>query len=326
MADQKKAMAKPPKAKVKSKKFTFDDVELILLSLPTVIWYVLFSFLPMFGTLLAFKDYQLSPGKGFFGSFFDSEWVGFEKFKFLFMRDDMGAIFGKTIGYNLIFILLGVVVPVTLAIMISNLYSQHYGKVCQTAMFLPHFMSWVVASYFVFAFLSPEQGLVTKIMASFGMETFNFYGAEATGLWPFIIIVLNVWKTTGYGMVVYLASITGIDSTYYEAAVIDGASKWQQVKKITLPLLKPIMIIMSIMAVGRIFNSDFGLFYQATKNATALYPATQTLDVLIYNMLSKSTDLGMSSAAALFQSAAGCVTILVANWVVTKIDSESAFF
>ena len=319
-------MAKDKKIKAKAKKLTFDDVELILLSLPTVLWYILFSFLPMFGVLLAFKNYKLSPGKGFFGSFFDSTWSGFDKFKFLFARDDMGAIFGKTIGYNLIFIALGVVIPVTLAIMISNLYSQKFGKLCQTAMFLPHFMSWVVASYFVFAFLSPEQGLVTKIMESMGVEQFNFYGEEAVGLWPFLIVILNVWKTTGYGMVVYLASITGIDSTYYEAAVIDGATKWQQVKKITLPLLKPIMIIMSIMAVGRIFNSDFGLFYQATKNATALYPATQTLDVLIYNMLSKTSDISMASAAALFQAAAGFVTIMLANWIVTKVDSESAFF
>ncbi len=319
-------MAKIKGNKIKSKKFTFDDLELIILSLPTVIWYLLFSFLPMFGVLIAFKSYKLSPGKGFFGSFFDAKWVGFKNFEFLFARDDMGAIFGKTVGYNLIFIILGVIIPVTLAIMISNLYSQRLGKVCQTAMFLPHFMSWVVASYFVFAFLSPEQGLITKIMESMGFEYFNFYGQEAVGLWPFLIVILNIWKTTGYGMVVYLASITGIDSTYYEAAVIDGATKWQQVTKITLPLLKPIMIIMAIMGVGRIFNSDFGLFYQSTKNAMSLYPATQTLDVLVYNMLSRSSDFSMASAAALFQSAAGCATILFANWVVTKVDSESAFF
>lgn len=319
-------MAKAKQKKMKSNKFTFDDLELILLSLPTVIWYILFAFLPMFGVLLSFKQYRLSPGKGFFGSFFDAKWVGFDKFKFLFSRDDTWAIFGKTIGYNLVFIALGVIIPVTLAIMISNLYSQKLGKVCQTAMFMPHFMSWVVASYFVFAFLSPEQGLLTRLMGNTGVDAFNFYGQEANGIWPVILIILNVWKTTGYGMVVYLATITGIDSTYYEAAVIDGATKWQQVKKITIPMLKPIIIIMTIMALGRIFNSDFGLFYQATKNATSLYPATQTLDVLVYNMLSKLGDISMASAAALFQSASGLVTILLANWVVTKVDSESAFF
>lgn len=318
-------MARVKAVKDKPKKFTFDDLELILLSLPTVIWYILFSFLPMFGVLLAFKDYSLSPGKGFLGSFLDSKWVGFEKFEFLFARPDTATILFKTIAYNLVFIILSVIIPVTLAIMMSNLYSQRFGKVCQTSMFLPHFMSWVVASYFVFAFLSPEQGLVTKLLNNMGVS-FNFYGEEANTLWVFLLVILNIWKTTGYSMVVYLASITGIDSTYYEAAVIDGATKWQQVKRITIPLLRPIIIIMSIMALGRIFNSDFGLFYQATKNATSLYPATQTLDVLIYNMMSKIMDFSMASAAALFQSAAGCITILAANAVVSKIDPDSAFF
>lgn len=318
-------MAKVKAEKIKPKKFTKDDLELILLSLPTVIWYIIFSFLPIFGVLLAFKQYMLSPGKGFIGSFLDSKWVGLNNFKFLFARPDTGMILFKTVGYNLVFIILGVIIPVALAIMMSNLYSQRFGKVCQTSMFMPYFMSWVVASYFVFAFLSPEQGLVTKWLSGMGI-TFNFYGEEANGLWVVLIIVLNVWKMTGYNMVVYLASITGIDSTYYEAAVIDGATKWQQVTKITLPLLRPIMIILSIMAVGRIFNSDFGLFYQATKNATALYPATQTLDVLVYNMMSKLLDFGMAASAALFQSVAGCITILIANWIVTKVDSDSAFF
>lgn len=318
-------MANTGVKKVKGKKFTVDDIQLILLSLPTVIWYAVFSFLPMFGILLAFKNFRVTPKQNFFVSFLDSPWVGFDKFEFLFKRPDTLAIFGKTIGYNVVFIALGVVIPVSLAIMMSNLYSQKFGKVAQTAMFLPHFMSWVVASYFVFAFLSPQNGLMTKMLQNAGVD-FNFYGSEANGLWVVLLIVLNVWKSTGYGMVVYLASITGIDSTYYEAAVIDGASKWQQASKITLPLLRPIIIIMTIMALGRIFNSDFGLFYQATKNASGLYPATQTLDVLIYNMLSKNTDMSMSAAAAGFQSVAGFVTIMIANQVVKKVDPESAFF
>lgn len=318
-------MAKANKVKVKSKKLTADDLQLILLSLPTVIWYAIFSFLPMFGILLAFKNYSLTPGKSFFGSFFDSEWSGLYNFKFLFALPDTLEIFARTITYNLIFIVLSVIIPVSLAIMISNLYSQKFGKVCQTAMFLPHFMSWVVASYFVFAFLSPEQGLVTRMLANAGTDI-NFYSEEATGIWTVLIVVLNVWKTTGYGMVVYLASITGIDSTYYEAAVIDGATKWQQATKITLPLLRPIIIIMTIMALGRIFNSDFGLFYQASKNVAALYPATQTFDVMIYNMLTKMNDFGMSSAAAAFQSVAGFIMIMIANGIVSKVDPDSAFF
>lgn len=319
-------MARTRTKRVKGKKFTFDDLELIFLSLPTVIWYVLFSYLPLIGVLLAFKRYQLIPGAGFFGSLFQAEWRGFGNFEFLFMRDDIWAILGKTIGYNLLFIILNIVVPVALAVMINNLYLKRLGKVCQTLMFMPYFMSWVVASYFIFAFLGSQKGLIPNWMASMGMEPFNFYGAEGNKIWPFLLVFLNMWKSTGYNMVVYLATITGIDSTYYEAAVIDGASKWQQTTKITLPLLKNIMVIMGIMALGRIFNSDFGLFYQATRDQSALYPSTQTLDVFIFQALTKMNNISMSAAAALFQSFFGCLTLLAANWIVTKIDAESAFF
>lgn len=320
-------MAKAKRVRVKGKKFTFDDLELILLSLPTVVWYILFSYLPIFGVILAFKDYKLQGGgMGFFGSLFASEWAGFSNFEFLFKRDDIWFILFKTIGYNLLFIVLGIIIPVALAIMISNLYLSKLGKVCQTAMFLPYFMSWVVASYFIYAFLSPTKGLVASWMTSMGMEAFDFYGSQANPFWSVLIVILNLWKSTGYNMVVYLATITGIDSTYYEAALIDGATKWQQATKITLPLMKNIMVIMGIMACGRIFNSDFGLFYQAPRNQSPIYPATQTLDVLIYMMLTSMNNIPMSAAAALFQSVFGCITLLLANWVVTKIDSDSAFF
>lgn len=317
-------MAKVKKEKVRGKKFTFDDFELILLSLPTVIWYLVFSFLPLFGLLIAFKSWRVNGN--FFESFFSSQWVGFNNFKFLFMTSDAMVALRNTILYNLIFIVLGVVIPVTLAIMISNLYSQKLGKVCQTAMFLPHFMSWVVASYFLFAFLSSEKGLVNNMITALGGEAVSWYGEEAIGWWPFLLVIMNIWKTTGYGMVVYLASITGIDATYYEAAVIDGATKWQQTTKITIPLLKQIMIIMSIMAIGRIFNSDFGLFFQVPKGTSQLYPVTQTLDVYIYNALKSGGQIGLSAAASFFQSIAGCICILIANAIVTKIDRESAFF
>lgn len=319
-------MAKVKAAKVKAKKFNFDDLELILLSLPTVIWYAVFSFLPMFGVIIAFKEFRNSAGSGFIGSLIKSKWVGIENFLFLFKTPDTGIMLRNTLIYNIIFIVLGIAIPVALAIMIANLYSQRYGKVCQTAMFLPHFMSWVVASYFLLAFLHPSQGIVNNIIKSMGGTGINWYGEEALNYWPFIIVIMNVWKTTGYGMVVYLASITGIDSTYYEAAVIDGATKWQQVRKITLPLLKPIMVIMFIMAVGRIFNSDIGLFFQVPRESGALNDATLTIDVYVYKALKTMGDIGMSSAAAFFQSICGCITILIANTIVKKVDEESAFF
>ncbi|MEG2813610.1 MAG: ABC transporter permease subunit, partial [Oscillospiraceae bacterium] len=319
-------MAKVKAAKVKSKKFTFDDLELVLLSLPTVIWYAVFSFLPMFGVILAFKEFRISDGsKSFVYNLLQSEGTGFKNFQFLFSNTSSWVMIRNTLVYNLIFIVLGVIIPVSLAIMISNLYSQKFAKVCQTAMFLPHFMSWVVAAYFLFGFLSSEHGLVNSMIKSFsGGDGINWYGESAVPYWPFILIIMNLWKGTGYGMVVYLASITGIDSTYYEAAVIDGATKWQQVTKITLPLLKSIIIIMFIMNVGKIFNSDFGLFYQVPRNSGELEKATLTVDVQVYNMMTKLGDIGMSSAAAFFQSICGCITILIANTIVKKVDEESA--
>lgn len=314
-----------PAAVRKKKKFSRDNWELILISLPTVIWYILFAYIPMLGVFLAFKNYRLVQGKGFFGSLFASDWAGFKNFEFLFVRDDFFAIIGRTIGYNVVFILLQMVVPVTLAIMMSLMLSKRLSKVCQTAMFFPHFMSWVVASYFVFAFLSSENGLITRFLRDIGIN-YNFYGKEANSIWPYLLVFLNQWKTVGYNMVVYLAAITGLDRTYYEAAMIDGASKWQQIKEVTLPLLKPTIIIMGIMAIGGIIKSDFGLFYQATKNATALYPTTMTLDVYIFNALMQNNNINMSAAASFFQSIVGFVTIMLANGIVRKIEPENSFF
>lgn len=317
-------MAKVKAAKVKGKKFTFDDFELILLSLPTVIWYLVFSYLPLFGLLIAFKSWKIQGN--FFESFFASDWVGFSNFEFFFMTPNAMNALRNTILYNLVFIVLGVVIPVALAIMVSNLYSQKLAKVCQTAMFLPHFMSWVVASYFLFAFMSPDKGVFNSIITALGGEAVDWYGPTSIDYWPLILVIMNIWKTTGYGMVVYLASITGIDATYYEAAVIDGATKWQQTTKITIPLLKQIMIIMTIMAVGRIFNSDFGLFYQVPKGTSQLMPVTMTFDVYIMQALKTGGQISLTSAAAFFQSISGCICILIANAIVSKIDRESAFF
>lgn len=321
----KKQMATVVPGKRKKKRFSRDDAELTLISLPTVLWYVMFAYLPMAGIILAFKDYKLVQGKGFFGSLFASEWVGLKNFKFLFARDDFLAIIGRTVGYNLVFIILQMVIPVTLAIMMSLLLYKRYSKVCQTMVFFPHFMSWVVASYFVFAFLSPQNGLITRLLAKHGIQ-YNFYGKSANAVWPWILVFLNQWKTVGYNMVVYLATIAGMDQEYTEAAMIDGASKWQQIRYITIPLLKPTIIIMGIMAIGGIIKSDFGLFYQATKNASALYPSTLTLDVYIYNALMQTNNINMSAAASLFQFVVGFVTIILANGIVRKVEPENAFF
>ncbi|HHE71270.1 MAG TPA: sugar ABC transporter permease, partial [Chloroflexi bacterium] len=245
-----------------------DNIELTVLALPTLIWYVLFTYLPMFGIVIAFVHYRPIRGANFVQSLFRSEFVGLRNFKYLFATPDAAIVFRNTLLYNIVFIVVGIVVPVTLAIMMSELYSQKLAKVCQTAIFLPYFLSWVVVSYFGLAFLSVNKGLINHMLTSLGREPVQWYMSPQ--YWPYILVLVNTWKNVGYGMVLYLASITNIDATLYEAAVVDGASKWQQIKYITLPMLKPMVIILFILSVGRIFNSDFGLFYIMPRNQGAL--------------------------------------------------------
>lgn len=315
-------------AKKKKGRFSLDDLQLFFLSLPTAIWYLLFCYLPMFGIMIAFKNYKIAPGKGFLYSIFvNSPWVGFDNFTFLFKTKYAFTIFRNTIGYNIVFITLGVLIPVTLAIFIKELYSKRLAKVCQTAMFLPHFLSWVVVGYFVYAFLATDKGLVNNLLKSMGSSPITWY--QTPKYWPYLLTFLQLWKTVGYGMVVYLAAISGIDGTLYEAAIIDGAKKSQQIRYITLPLLRPIISIMFIMAIGRIFNSDFGLFYRSTQNSNSLQSVMLTIDVYVYNSLFHSggrPQYNYASAAGLLQSVLGCITLFTANAVVKRIDADSAFF
>ena len=298
-----------------------------MLHLPTTIWYIVFCYAPMFGVVIAFKNYRARPGRSFLWSLIhNSDWVGFENFQFLFKSSYFETMLRNTLVYNTIFIILGVVIPVALAIMISQLYSKKLAKTCQTMMFLPHFLSWVVIGYFVYAFLATDAGLVnnTAKLLNIGNPKHQWY--QDVGFWTWFLVFLNVWKTMGYNMVVYMATISGIDSQMYEAALIDGASKWQQTKYITIPTLRPIISIMFIMAVGNIFRSDFGLFYQATRNSGSLTSITQTIDVYVYKALLERPNINLSSAAALLQSVCGCLTIVVANIVVKKIDPEAGLF
>jgi putative aldouronate transport system permease protein len=305
------------------KRWTRDDTELTILSLPTFVWYLLFSYLPMFGLVIAFKKYQLFRGKSFLYNLFHSEWVGFDNFKFFVQSNDFAMLLRNTMLYNIVFIILGIVIPVSLAIMINLIYSKAKSKVYQTMMFFPHFMSWVVVSYFVYAFLNMDKGLANLIISSLGGDPVKWYSSPE--YWPYILVFMQVWKATGFGMVVYLASISGIDQTLYEAAVIDGATKSQQIRFITLPSLKPIVIMMFILNVGRIFYSDFGLFYQVTQRVPQpLYKVASTFDTYIYNSLRQNMPIGKNVAASFFQSVACCLTILLANYIVSKLDSDSA--
>ncbi len=313
------------------RRFTRDDLQLFLLSLPSAVWYILFCYLPMFGLIVAFKKYRVAPGKGFIWSLFhNSEWCGLDNFRFLFANNQETTLnmFRNTIGYNVVFIVLGTVLTVALAVMISHLRSERLAKFFQTALFLPHFLSWVVVGYFVYAFLSTDNGLVNRILPVLGGTQVKWYQSEAEGYWPFFLILLQLWKTTGYSMVIYLASIRGVDESLYEAAMIDGATKWQQTIYITLPLLRSIIIIMFIMAVGRIFNSDFGLFYRTTRNSGSLTNVYLTLDVYVYNSIFNNSRpvFGYISAAGFLQSVLGCLTMVTANAIVRRIDRDSALF
>ena len=309
----------------KKRRWSREDTELSLLGLPALVWYILFSYLPMFGLLIAFKQYKIFPRQTFLYNLLHSDFVGLKNFKFFVTNNSFLMLLRNTLVYNIVFIILGIVIPVALAIMINELYSKRAGKVYQTMMFFPHFLSWVVVSYFVFAFLNYDYGMLNKIVTSLGGEKHRWY-SEAT-YWPLFFVVLKTWKGTGYGMVVYLASITGIDTSLYEAAMLDGASKWQQAKYITLPLLKNVIVMMFILSVGGIFASDFGLFYQVTQGVpNSLNKVASTFDTYIYSALQGNAPIGKTAAASTFQSVACCITILLANFIVSKVDSDSAVF
>ena len=221
-----KTAKKTPTVAKRRNKWTRDDTELTILALPTTVWFILFCYLPMFGIILSFKDYKIVQDTSFLVSLIKSDWMGLENFRYFFSLHDFPMIQRNTVCYNLVFIVLDIVLPVGLAIMISNIYSKRMSKVYQTLMFMPHFMSWGVVAYFVYAFLVTDKGLANALIRMFGGKNINWYFTPE--YWPAILIFMHIWKGIGYSMVVYLASITGIDTSLYEAAVLDGASKWQQ--------------------------------------------------------------------------------------------------
>ncbi|EUJ26304.1 sugar ABC transporter permease [Listeria newyorkensis] len=295
----------------------------LFMVLPGVAWFLIFAYLPMFGTVIAFKDYRVD-GNGFISSLMSSDWVGLENFKFLFRTDDAFIITRNTVLYNLVFIIVGLLLGVALAIVFNSLVNKRMAKVYQTGMLFPYFLSWVVVSYFLYSFLSEDSGLLNSLIVSFGGDPISWYSDPK--YWPFILIFMNIWKGLGYGSIVYLAAIAGIDRNYYEAAMIDGAGKWQQIRHVTIPALTPLIIILTILNVGKIFNSDFGLFYQLPRNSGPLYPVTDVIDTYVYRGLTSLGDISMSAAAGLYQSIVGFILVMLTNYIVKKIDPEYALF
>jgi putative aldouronate transport system permease protein len=311
----------------KHKGFHNRKKNLILLTmvLPGAIWLLLLRYLPMFGIVLAFKNFKIYyPAPGLINNILHSPWVGLENFKFLFATSDCWKMLFNTIGYNLVFIILGTIISVAFAIMLSELTTKFIMKTYQTMMFFPFFLSWVVASYFLYAFLAPSDGLLVHLFPNVAASKAGWY--NFTTPWPYLLIFANMWKNVGYTVVLYIAAIIGIDPNLYEAARIDGASKWQQIRYVTLPHLRTIITILLIINVGRIFSSDFGLFFTVPMNSGSLIPVTQVLDTYVYRALLNTGDVGMSTAAGLFQSTVGFVLILITNAVVRKVDPDSAMF
>jgi putative aldouronate transport system permease protein len=292
--------------------------DLGLMTLPGLLLVVVFSYLPMFGLVLAFKNFRYD--KGILGS----AWVGLKNFKFFFSSLDAWRVTRNAIGTNLIFIVSTLVVSVLLAFLLYEITHRMLLKVYQTAMFFPYFLSMAVVAYVGYSFFNVDLGLLNRILASFGIKPVMWYAEPE--LWVFILPIINLWKNIGYYVVIYYAGLMGIDSTYYESAAIDGANKIQATLKVSLPLLSPIIIIMVLLQIGKVFYSDFGLFYLVTKDTGILYSTTDVIDTYVFRALRVTGDIGVASAVGFYQSVVGFVLVFLSNWLVRKYDSDSALF
>lgn len=304
--------------KKRSKGRSKSAIALYTMMIPGLIYLLVNNYMPMAGLILAFK--RFSYAKGIWGS----DWAGLGNFKFLFQTKDAYIITRNTLLYNLAFIVLGTILSVTIAIMLNLVQRMYAKKVYQTLILVPYLISMVVVSYIVFAFLSQENGLINGIRQSLGMEKIMWYAQPK--YWPFILVLVYLWKTFGYTSIIYFATVIGIDTSLYEAAVLDGAGQWGQIRYITLPGLKSTIVTMVLLNIGRVFYSDFGLFYQVPMNSGPLADVTTTIDVYVYQGLTLTNDIGRASAAGFFQSICGFILVLTANLIVRRIDRENALF
>jgi len=290
-----------------------------LMMLPGLIYMLINNYIPMAGIIISFKKYNVRSGILF------SPWNGLDNFKYLFATEDAFIITRNTIFYNFAFIVINAILGVMLAIFICDTVNQHLKKLYQSAILLPFLMSWVIVGYIAYAFLSNENGIMNNsILPLLNMSPVSWYNSPQ--YWPFIILLVNTWKGIGYGTLIYISTINGIDPTYYEAARLDGATRLQQIRHITLPFLIPSVITLALLSVGRIMNADFGLFYQATRNSGMLYSTTNVIDTYVYRGLMENANLGMASAAGAYQSVIGFLLVIAANFTVKKVSRENALF
>lgn len=290
---------------------------LLALSLPGMISLLLFAYLPMFGVFIAFKD--INYAKGLLGS----DWVGLKNFQFFFRSQDAWRITRNTLLYNISFIVVGIALAVFLSMVMYELRAR-YIKVFQTVLFIPYFLSWVVVGYIAYIFLNPTAGLLNRLLGALNLPQPSWYINK--GAWPWIILFFYLWKNLGYNSIIFYTGLMSIDVSMFEAAAIDGANKWQMRAHILLPMLRPLISIMAMLAVGRIMYADFGLFYFIPRDTGMLYAVTDVIDTYVYRSLRVSPELGMSSAAALYQSVVGCLLVLSVNALLRRFSPEDALF
>ena len=291
-------------------------IPLFLMMLPGLAYLFCNNYLPMFGILIAFKKVNFSIG------ILQSPWVGFQNFEFLFKTKDAWTMIRNTVCYNVVFISLGLVISVAIAILMAEISSRKIAKVIQPIICFPSMVSAVILSFLVYGFLSNTNGYInTTILKD---NPINWYASAQ--YWPFILTIVHFWQSSGQSSIIYMASIGGIDKGLYESARLDGANKMQQIWNITLPMLRPMIILMTLMSIGRIFNSDFGLFYQVPLGQGLLTSTTQTIDTYVYRALLELNNVGMSSAASVFQAIIGFLLVVISNAIVRKVDNENALF
>lgn len=292
---------------------------LYLMMVPGLAYLIINNYIPMAGLVIAFKNINFADG------IWNSPWAGLANFKYLFATKDAWVITRNTILYNAAFIAVNMVMGILIAILICDLRNKLAKKVYQSVVLFPFLMSYVIVSYIVYAMLSTENGMMNKsVLPLLGVEPINWYASPQ--YWPFILIFVNFWKSVGYGCLIYIASINGIDPALYEAAELDGASKWQQIRNVTLPSIKSSVVTLLLLNVGCIFFSDFSLFYQVPQNSGLIYSTTNTIDTYVYRALLQFGNLGQSAAAGFYQSIVGFLLVLTANLIVRKVSREDALF
>ena len=292
--------------------------QLYLMGAPAIILLFIFGYMMDFGAIMAFQDLDYNKG------LFTSPFVGFKNFEYLFSGTTIWRVTRNTVLYNLAFMAVNTVTSIGLALIINEMTNKRVSKIVQTILIMPYFLSMVVVSIIVYAFLAYNSGFLNNTLVKLGLDKQNWY--KMPEVWPYFIVFINMWKNVGFSSITYTAIISGIPQEYYEAATIDGASRWQQCWKITLPQMKTIIAIGLINSLSAILASDFDLFYVITKNDGALYSTTQVLSTYTYNALRSMANLGMTAAAGLYVSFIGMLLVLLSNYVVKKIDPDSAMF